>query len=187
MPRVSDEHLAARRRQILDAARVCFARNGFHATSMQDVITEAGLSVGAVYRYFKSKEDLVMAIAEEVVGPVTAAFGQIVSTDPPPTLEEAMSRSLTLVEPQMRAGGIFPLAVQVWAESFRNPRLAEFVRTVYTTLRGHFVEVARRNQAAGRLPAGVDPEAVGAVLFGLVPGYGMQRVLLGEPDPETYL
>ena len=57
MPRVSDEHLAARRQQILDAARACFLRNGFHATSMQDVIGEAGLSVGAVYRYFKSKNE----------------------------------------------------------------------------------------------------------------------------------
>ena len=63
MPRVSEAHLAARRQQILDAARVCFTRNGFHATSMQDVIAEAGLSVGAVYRYFRSKEELVAAIA----------------------------------------------------------------------------------------------------------------------------
>ena len=46
MPRVSEDHLLARRQQILDAARVCFLRDGFHNTSMQDVIAEAGLSVG---------------------------------------------------------------------------------------------------------------------------------------------
>src|SRR5262249_59255610 len=58
VPRVSEAHLAARRQQILDAARACFLRNGFHATSIQDVIAEGGLSVGAVYRYFKSKNDI---------------------------------------------------------------------------------------------------------------------------------
>ncbi|HEY9407971.1 MAG TPA: helix-turn-helix domain-containing protein, partial [Jiangellaceae bacterium] len=52
MPRVSEAHLAARRDQILQAAWTCFARDGFHATSMQDVFAEAGLSAGAVYRYF---------------------------------------------------------------------------------------------------------------------------------------
>jgi len=50
MPRVSEAHLAARRQQILDAAQIRFIRNGFHQTSMQDVIAEAGLSVGAVSR-----------------------------------------------------------------------------------------------------------------------------------------
>nr|BFE67761.1 hypothetical protein GCM10020092_010620 [Actinoplanes digitatis] len=56
VPRVSEDHLTARREQILAAARLCFLRNGLHNTSMQDLIQEAGLSVGAVYRYFKSKK-----------------------------------------------------------------------------------------------------------------------------------
>src|SRR4029079_2513209 len=64
VPRVSAEHLAARRQQILDAAQRRVARDGFHATSMQQVIAEAGLSVGAVYRYFPSKSDLIVAIAQ---------------------------------------------------------------------------------------------------------------------------
>lgn len=63
MARVSQEHLDARRRQILDGAARCFARDGFHATSMQDVLKEVGLSAGAVYRYFTGKEDLIAAIA----------------------------------------------------------------------------------------------------------------------------
>jgi hypothetical protein len=54
-------------KEILDAARACFARNGFHATSMQDVVVESGLSMGAVYRYCKTKDDLIQAIAKEVV------------------------------------------------------------------------------------------------------------------------
>ena len=66
VPRVSADHLTARREQILAAARACFLRNGLHTTSMQDLIREAGLSVGAVYRYFKSKNEIINAIAETV-------------------------------------------------------------------------------------------------------------------------
>jgi len=79
MPRVSATH----RQQILDAAQACFRRNGFHMTSMQDVIAEAGLSVGAVYRDFKGKNEIVEAIAlgyaDQVGGLVSA-----LAADPEP-------------------------------------------------------------------------------------------------------
>ncbi len=65
MPKVSQEYRDARREQILNAARRCFLRDGFHETSMQDLFAEAGLSSGAVYRYFPGKEDVILAIAEE--------------------------------------------------------------------------------------------------------------------------
>lgn len=74
MARVSQEHLDARRRQILDGAALCFARNGFHATSMQDVLKEVDLSAGAVYRYFSGKEELIAAIVTEVLQEVGDAF-----------------------------------------------------------------------------------------------------------------
>ena len=65
MPKVSQQHRDARREQILAAARRCFLRDGFHATSMQDLFAESGLSSGAVYSYFASKDDVIEAIAEE--------------------------------------------------------------------------------------------------------------------------
>ncbi len=187
MPRVSEAHLAARRQQILDAARICFARNGFHATSMQDVISEAELSVGAFYRYFRSKEELIQAIAEEVLGSVDALLDEMRAMDSPPPVADVMRRLIRFVDLQTGPAGVFPMALQVWSESLRNPQLAEFVRRVYGRMRGHFDELARRQIEAGRLPADADPHAVGSVLFGLIPGYALQRVLLGELEAETYL
>lgn len=187
MPRVSEAHLAARRQQILDAARRCFTRNGFHATSMQDVIAEAGLSVGAIYRYFRSKEELVIAIAEEVLAQVGAQLAEVTAADPPPPMEDALRLTIEFMEPQLDRDGLFQLAVQVWAESFRNQQLAEFVADAYRRMRASLVELAWRTRAAGDLPDDADPEAVGAVLFGLIPGYGLQRLLLGQPEPEAYL
>lgn len=184
MPRVSDEHLAARRQQILDAARVCFARNGFHATSMQDVIAEAGLSVGAVYRYFKGKEDLVTAIASSVVDDVTDAISD---SDPAAPLDVVLRRLLDQLYPRLGPEGTFHLALQVWAESIRNPTLAGFVRRVQVTLREHVVTLMRRAQDNGYLSPQADAAAVGAVLFSMVLGYLIQQALTGAPDRDTFL
>jgi AcrR family transcriptional regulator len=187
VPRVSDEHRAARRRQILDAARRCFLRNGFHATSMQDVISEAGLSVGAVYSYFGSKQQLVTSIAETVLDGADEFLSTIAMADPPPSLVDAMDQALGFVEVQTGPDGLFPLAVQVWAESLRDPELAEFIARIYGDLRARLVTLARNVQRAGGLPAEADPEAVGAVLFGMLPGFALQRVLSAGPDRKTYL
>ncbi len=162
MPRVTEEHLAARRRQIAEAAARCFARNGFHATSMHDVIAEAGLSAGAVYRYFPGKEALVREIA-------TAAVAALLATG-----EKHLEVRLRI-------------AVQVWGEALRNPELAELVRGFYRGFRDRFAVLARRAREAGQLPADSDDDAVAAALFSLLPGYVLQRLLLGDPDRATYL
>ena len=187
MPRVSDQHLAARRQQIIDAARLCFTRNGFHATSMQDVIVEAKLSVGAVYRYFKSKDDLITAIAGQVVDEVTREIGAVAEQEPALPLDQAVQRLVDDFEPRLGPDGVFRLALQVWAESVRNPTLAAFVREVYGTVSGNVVALVRHSQEAGYLAPQADPEAVGSVLFSMLLGYLLQQTLTGSPDRETFL
>src|SRR3989304_6147095 len=60
--RVTEAHLEARRDQIVNAAWTCFAQKGYHQTTMQDIASEAGISAGAIYRYFPGKEAVLKAI-----------------------------------------------------------------------------------------------------------------------------
>ena len=62
MAKVQPEYLELRRREILDGAAACFARRGFHQATMQNSCDEAGLSLGAVYRYFHGKEEMIEAM-----------------------------------------------------------------------------------------------------------------------------
>jgi AcrR family transcriptional regulator len=186
MPKVTDAHRAARRRQILDAASRRFVRNGFHATSMQDVLQEAGLSAGAVYRYFPSKAAIVAAIAEETVGDVIQVIDDIAGAEPAPPVEETMARVLDAVDAHTGPQGNARIAMQVWAEALREPALADLVQVTYARIRSRFVELAKRAQEAGRIPADADPEHAGTVLFGMVPGYILQRLLVGGVDPGVY-
>jgi AcrR family transcriptional regulator len=185
MPRVSETHLAARREQILNAARTCFLRNGFHMTSMQDVIAEAGLSVGAVYRYFPSKAEIVEAIAEQYAAQIGTAFTALSEQDEP--IAEVMDAAIGIVDGAAGPDGPLRLAVQVWAEALRDERIAATANKVYTRFRHTFVKVAQRAVESGELPADTDPHATGAALFSLAIGYGLQKILTGRPSRTTYL
>ncbi len=65
MPKISDRQRESRRQQILEAALACFSANGFHQTGMADIVRQSGLSHGAVYLYFQSKDDLIEALADD--------------------------------------------------------------------------------------------------------------------------
>ncbi|MET7418428.1 TetR/AcrR family transcriptional regulator [Dactylosporangium sp. NPDC005555] len=187
MPRVSEAHLAARREQIIDAATRCFLRNGFHQTSMQDVIKEAGLSVGAFYRYFDSKSALIKAIAGEKIGIVQATADHLLRQDPAPPVLVVIDDLLRQIDINLTDDGTVRIAVQVWGEAVHDPEFAALISEIYGRIRGNAVALARRAQENGQLAADVDPVPIGAAIFGLIQGYILQRVLIGEVDRESYV
>lgn len=64
MPKVSQEHRERRQEEILDAARRCFARHGYGGATVTRLEEETGLSRGAIFNYFPSKDDLFMALTD---------------------------------------------------------------------------------------------------------------------------
>lgn len=186
MPRVSEQHLAARRQQIIDAAATCFVRDGFHGTSMQDVIREADLSVGAFYRYFRSKTELIRAIAEQVVSELIEDFNTLVVVEPTPPLLEVIRSGLHTADKRVDGDQRAKIALQVWGEALRDPELGELVAGIYRQIRSRFTAIARRAREAGQLDRGIDPEATGAALFGILQGYLLQRLLVGQLDIDAY-
>ena len=81
MPKIAEQARAARRDQIVAAALACFARTGYHATTMADVAAQAGVSKGTPYLYFDSKRALFLALHEEwdcgLAGRVSAAVAAL--------------------------------------------------------------------------------------------------------------
>jgi AcrR family transcriptional regulator len=188
MPRVSDQYIQRRRRQILEAAWRCFARDGFHATSMDDVIAAAGVSANVVYRWFQGKDDLVVAAAKEVFQGVTEVLGEAVRRDPPPSMGDAVELMITaFLDRAVRDGqDATALALQAWAESLRNPTIHGMVAGLYSELRDLLAELISRHQAAGTISRDIDPQEAAHPLFSMIPGFVLQRHLLGEDDPHTY-
>ena len=188
MPRVTEKYIQRRRREILDAAWRCFARNGFHATTMDDVIEAAGASPSVVYRWFRGKDELVVAAVTEVYEGVTDAMSDLLQTDPPPPLADAVERVLTVTLARTSRDGqdLTALAVQAWSEALRDPEIHQLVTGQYHKLRDGLAELVRRHQAAGSISADVDANAAAHALFAMIPGFILQRLLLGTGDPKTY-
>lgn len=185
VPRVSEDHLTARREQILTAARACFLRKGLHNTSMQDLIKEAGLSVGAVYRYFKSKDEIIAAIAEEVVSGIRAEIDRIASRRL--SLLESLGHVLEAIDAQTGPGGALPIALHVWSEAMIDPAIRKIAYDRYTVMRGSIRVLVEHAVESGELPPETDVDDVTGAFFALVPGYALQRLLIGDPDKESFL
>jgi AcrR family transcriptional regulator len=188
MPRVTDEHRASRREQILAAGWRCVAREGFHKTSMADVIRESGLSAGAVYLYFRSKDEIIAAIAEKVVAGADVIFDEVLARETPPTLHEAVRLIVTRIEQIATSGEgeLIKVALPTWAEAVRNESIRGVVARAYRHLRHRMQELVERMQASGNFDPDADPEQVAQVLFGLMPGFVLQRVILGDITAESY-
>ncbi|MGP4047321.1 TetR/AcrR family transcriptional regulator [Streptomyces sp. 2A115] len=197
MARVSQEHLDARRRQILDGAAVCFARNGFHATSMQDVLKEVDLSAGAVYRYFGGKDELIAAIVNEVLASIRDVFEEAARQTPPPPPDVlvgwAMERVLGMGGGGRGKGGLawegeggFPrLMVQVWTETMRNEELSAVMRDGFAKVRATWTKIVEGYQEAGMMRADVPADHVARTLIATAQGFAAQQALFGPMPVEV--
>ncbi|MGW5571661.1 TetR/AcrR family transcriptional regulator [Nocardia thailandica] len=183
MPRVSKEHLERRRQQILDAAQLCFARKGFHETSMQDVFAESGLSAGAVYRYFRSKDEIIAAMVVETTGGLRAAMADIVRGETLPSPAEIAEFLCGEVVRRSGPDGPLRLAPQAWALAMVQPEAGAPVREAIAGVRGLWAEYFVRLRAAGGLPADTDVEALAKTVIGVMPGFILQHLLLGDVEP----
>ena len=177
MPKVTQQHRDARREQILAAARRCFLRDGFHATSMQDLFAEAGLSSGAVYSYFASKDDMIVAIAEENMRGVTEMIAAVVTQHPGRPVGAVLADIMDMVHARDAQDGLGKLTVIVWSEALRNPSLAARFTDMVTQIRASLAEVIE--QSSHNPPAGVPADILAATLVCLVPGYLLQLAILG--------
>ncbi|MFG2949987.1 TetR/AcrR family transcriptional regulator [Streptomyces adustus] len=199
MPKVTQEYMDARRAQILDAARRCFLRDGFHSTSMQDLFAESGLSAGAVYRHFTSKNEVITAIVEENMRDVLAMVNAVAGDRPGGSIGALVADVLDIVKTKSAEQDIAGLAVLAWSESLRNPLLARQFDDLMTRMGLAFTEVIREHQRNGSLTREVSAEAITATFLCILPGYILQLAMggseaLGEvpdalralwPDAET--
>jgi AcrR family transcriptional regulator len=154
---------------------------------MDDVIAATGMSSSAVYRYFRSKEEIIRASAEEGVARVREIFVALLDRDPCPDPAE----TLTLVVAELHRRTDNPdydmtrLALQTWAETLRDPVLRHRARQLYVDTLEHIVELAQRWRDNGYLPADADTKAVAATLFSIMQGLIVMHHVVDDVPAHT--
>jgi AcrR family transcriptional regulator len=123
--RTADPELRQRRReQILEAAGRCFVDKGFHQSSMAEIAAASGLSMGLLYRYFRNKDDLVLAFAERERAESIAALDALQAA----SLQAGVSAYLAHALNAIFDVHYVRIATEILAESGRNPGLLERLR-----------------------------------------------------------
>jgi TetR/AcrR family transcriptional repressor of uid operon len=183
MPRVSTAFKDDRRAEILDAARRCVARTGFHQTSMQEICTEAGMSPGNLYRYFPSKESIIAAIAERDRAEVGQELGAAQFTDDFFATFEALARH-HLVE---RNADDVALCTEMVAESRRNPAIGRIMQEFDKEVHARLVAMMEAAAQRGDIPAGTDFDSAVSMLMVMADGVWWRRAVDPAFEPETIL
>ncbi|MFT4117258.1 TetR/AcrR family transcriptional regulator [Bradyrhizobium sp.] len=175
MPKISETKREGRRQQILEAALACFSEEGFHQTGMADIVKRSGLSHGAVYLYFQSKDDLIEALADDrhrreaVLNSVAQGSG-----DPIEGLH-ALTRVYAqwLVDPAGDARR--RVGIHGWAEALRNQRVRSSVIEGIDMPRALIVALVERGQHDGLLRRDLDADAIARVLIAIFQGFVLQK------------
>lgn len=187
MPRVNQSYLDARRREILVAAHRCFARDGFQATTMQDVADEIGLSVGALYRYFDGKHALVEALAgwgrsqkRDLLRDLPASAGAAGVAD-------LFVRLAGALPPSAEGDSAVRFDVRIWGESLGQPDLESVVRESLADFQRLIAEHVEDVQREGQMRTDVEPETVAHVMVSLLTGLELQLAFEPGLDRKNFI
>jgi TetR/AcrR family transcriptional regulator, transcriptional repressor of aconitase len=189
MPRITEERREARREQILEAARACLQDHGLEAVSMEMIIARSGLSTGAVYGYFKGKDEIISAVVTDGTTAMGRQLAPVVRNPDPPPFPQFIEQMLQAIVAfgQEKPGGIDRLMVAVhgWSHAQSDPDLRATTRAAYRAQRDQFADVVRRWQAAGTFDPSADPEGMTQLLQSIILGFVAQRALAGDADIQA--
>ena len=161
MARVTEAHVEARTNQILDAAWVCFAERGYHKSTMQDIAAKAGLSTGAIYLYYESKEALLLAINRRSMEMGRQIIQEARDRSPGPI---GAMRSLGAAMVSVFSDPGFETAtrlnIEMWPEVIRSPELAAGYRREMGFWREEVGKLLREAQKAGEVKRDADPDTL---------------------------
>jgi AcrR family transcriptional regulator len=183
MPKVSEAYLQARRNEILDAALVCFARDGFLEATIEGIAQEAGLSHGAIYRYFPSKEDIVEAVVcrqhPNRGSRFEAAEGGAEGVE---ALQKVLGAYI-IMHGQPEAADEGRLRLEMFTAAVRNRRVRTALQDSWEDVIGRFTEMVRRGQERGEINPTLDPTTVARLITALHDGVYVHQTI--EPSLDA--
>ena len=181
MPKLKPEELQSRRKEIIDAARTCFLRSGFHQTTTDEICREASITPGGLYHYFASKEEIINAVIQERarriverLETITQGAGDLRSTG------REMASFIMEAMRSPRVDNATGLDVEIWAESLRNEKLADMNREGWRLRRDWLEELIKRGVSEGLYSDRVDPRGLAHLFIALSSGVRVGRLMLGD-------
>ena len=173
-----------RMQQLLAAAATCFARRGFHRTTMDEIAREAGVSAGLIYRHFAGKEDLIVAMVDEHRH---AELARILAASREPTLAAALDQLVTPdpTTKDPRADGL--VNAEIVSEALRNPRIEAVVRAGDDAVRAALVTLIAAAQQRGEVDPALEPGIAAELLLALREGLRVRDAFASPEERAQFV
>lgn len=183
MPKLKPDVQRARSEHILEAAERCFARAGFHRTSIHDICKEAGISPGALYVYFDSKEALIAGISERDRAEFAERLAMLATA---PDFFEALrvlGEQYFLEDPV----DMHRMCIDIGLESTRNPRVGEIHQRFDRFISESFTTLFQKLKDEGRIAPVLDVATVTKTFMVIADGMFWRRAVDPTFDPQTVM
>ena len=174
MPKITETKREERRQQILDAALRCFSRDGFHATTTADIVRESGVSQGTLYLYFATKDDIVVALADD------RHQGEVFLNALAQSEQDPVQGLMLLIElygkglTDQRRLDMRRVGIQGWAEALRSPRIHASVVEGFSSVRAAIALLIERGQQSGQIRPEISPDAAARTMIAAFQGLVLQ-------------
>lgn len=179
MPKLKPEELEARRREILDAARACFLRSGFHQTTTDDICREAAITPGGLYHYFSSKEEIITAVIKQTAQDVVRRLHELIEQqkDAQSAYREVGAFFLQAVQGP-ETDNVTRLDLEIFSEATKNPNLEEISREAWGLRREWLETLIRRGVSEGVYEnPDVNPRGLSSLLMATLIGMRIGKLL----------
>lgn len=182
-PIVSDEYKEKKRQEILQSALVCFAKKGFEASTVDDIVSHSGMSKGAIYNYFKSKDEIYLALMERQTSDSRTKFKKEIAAR-----NTALAKLDFLIEAYMDNDpdeeDNKDLALVHFEFRLYSSRKTELKKTLTERYRDFFVDliagIIREGQKTGELNATIDPFVYADIFWAMINGVTLQATILDD-------
>ncbi len=153
------------REAVLEAARLLFLRQGYHATGMREIAREAGISLSAAYNHFSSKEEIFAALLDE--RNLYGAFADGLSRARGETVAQLLDSGFAEVMALLQGRGDFPLLFFIDVLEFQGRHVARLISQMIPDLLGFFQQVDSLGRQTGEM-RDVPPALLARSYFGMV-------------------
>jgi AcrR family transcriptional regulator len=181
-----EQSRANTRERLLAAARVAFARGGFHGASVDEIASEAGLSTGALYSNFDGKEDLFLVLMEREIDEHARELAEAVR-ERPSVSEKATGGARQWMSMIDREPDLLLLFMEFWAYGVRDPEVRPKVAARFAQMRDVLTSLIADAARELDLELAMPAEHLAVAIDAIADGIARQRLADPEAVPDELM
>ncbi len=170
MPRMPEEYIDIRKKQILNAAWKCFSEKGYEKTTVRDISKTMGVSTGVIYNYYKGKEEILKSIYAFSLENNASLFNTIGQKSTFKEYIGAYFENVTGCCSEKEIRQSFKGNLNFWAEALKNDGFNDMVASTCNIFEKNISEFVDKAKINGEVDPELDPEKYAMFFTALVTG-----------------